>query len=162
MGFKYVQEFPKKKIDLQKKNTQPKYKLFSIAKILFIASIPSIVGFISFIPTDYVGLSELGIISAIGLMVGLILNIIFLPSLIKIVFNNMEINFLTYKKLNLMNFIFRFQKSIIVLLILISIFSFINIKKIQFDSDALNLKDQNLQSVKLAKKLMFLTQHLTT
>ena len=138
---------------MQKKNTQPKDKLFSIAKILFIASIPSIVGFISFIPTDYVGLSELGIISAIGLMVGLILNIIFLPSLIKIVFNNMEINFLTYKKLNLMNFIFRFQKSIIVLLILISIFSFINIKKIQFDSDALNLKDQNLQSVKLAKKL---------
>ena len=50
-------------------------------------------------------------------MVGLILNIIFLPSLIKIVFNNMEINFLTYKKLNLMNFIFRFQKLITVLLI---------------------------------------------
>ena len=30
----------------------------------------------------------------------------------------------------------------------------INLKKIQFDSDALNLKDQNLQSVKLAKKLI--------
>ena len=139
---------------MQTKSTQPKDKLFSITKILFIASIPSIVGFVSFIPTDYVGLSELGIISAIGLMVGLILNIIFLPSLIKIVFNNLEINFLNNKKLNFMNFIFRFQKLITVLLILISIFSLINLKKIQFDSDALNLKDQNLQSVKLAKKLI--------
>ena len=128
-GIQVCSRVSEKKIDLQTKSTQPKDKLFSITKILFIASIPSIVGFISFIPTDYVGLSELGIISAIGLMVGLILNIIFLPSLIKIVFNNLEINFLTNKKLNFMNFIFRFQKLITVLLILISIFSLINLKR---------------------------------
>ena len=35
------------------------------------------VGFISFVPTNYVGLSELGIISFIGLIVGLITNIFF-------------------------------------------------------------------------------------
>ena len=36
-----------------------------ISKTLFIASIPSVIGFLSFVPTDYIGLSELGIISAI-------------------------------------------------------------------------------------------------
>ena len=35
------------------------------------------IGFISFIPTDYTGLSELGIISFIGLLVGLITNLLF-------------------------------------------------------------------------------------
>ena len=40
------------------------------------------VGFISFVPTNYVGLSELGIISFIGLIVGLITNIFFFTSLI--------------------------------------------------------------------------------
>ena len=70
-GFKFAQEL-KKRI-LKHKNIKEKSKIIeSIGKILFIASIPSIVGFLSFIPTDYVGLSELGIISAIGLVVGLI------------------------------------------------------------------------------------------
>ena len=50
-----------------------------ISNTLIIASIPSMVGFISFVPTNYVGLSELGIISFIGLIVGLITNIFFLP-----------------------------------------------------------------------------------
>ena len=34
------------------------------------------------------------------------------------------------------------------------IYTSFNFKKIDFDSDALNLKDQNLQSVKLAKELI--------
>ena len=68
----------KEKNFLTNKNIKDKSKIIeSIGKILFIASIPSVVGFLSFIPTDYVGLSELGIISAIGLLVGLILNTFF-------------------------------------------------------------------------------------
>ena len=35
-------------------------KISSISNTLFIAVIPSIVGFISFVPTDYIGISELG------------------------------------------------------------------------------------------------------
>ena len=76
----------------------------SIGKILFIASIPSIVGFLSFIPTDYVGLSELGIISAIGLVVGLILNTFFLPCLLGLFFKKkigfMELNSNLYENLS--------------------------------------------------------------
>ena len=48
-----------------------------ISNTLLIASVPSMIGFISFIPTDYTGLSELGIISFIGLLVGLITNLLF-------------------------------------------------------------------------------------
>ena len=57
-----------------------------ISNTLLIASVPSMIGFISFIPTDYTGLSELGIISFIGLLVGLITNLLFFSSLL-IVFN---------------------------------------------------------------------------
>ena len=48
-----------------------------ISNTLLIASIPSMVGFISFVPTDYTGLSELGVISFIGLIVGLLTNLFF-------------------------------------------------------------------------------------
>ena len=47
------------------------------------ASVPSMVGFISFIPTNYNGLSELGIISFFGLIVGLLTNIFLFTSLQK-------------------------------------------------------------------------------
>ena len=40
------------------------------------------VGFLSFVPTNYVGLSELGVISFIGLIVGLITNLFFFSSLL--------------------------------------------------------------------------------
>ena len=49
----------------------------NISNTLLIASIPSMVGFISFVPTNYIGLSELGIISFFGLIVGLFTNLFF-------------------------------------------------------------------------------------
>ena len=55
-----------------------------ISSTLLIASIPSMIGFLSFTPTNYIGLSELGIISFIGLVIGLITNLLFLPSLLLI------------------------------------------------------------------------------
>ena len=51
-----------------------------ISNTLLIASIPSMVGFISFVPTDYTGLSELGVISFFGLIVGLLTNLFFFSS----------------------------------------------------------------------------------
>ena len=56
--------------------------LNSISNTLLIASIPTMVGFLSFIPTNYIGLSELGIISFIGLIIGLFSNLLLLPSLL--------------------------------------------------------------------------------
>ena len=53
------------------------HSLNNLYKTLLIAAIPSMVGFLSFVFTDYVGLSELGIISCIGLSVGLVTNFFF-------------------------------------------------------------------------------------
>ena len=125
-----------------------------IGKTLLIASIPSIFGFLSFITTDYVGLSELGIISAIGLIVGLILNIFFLPCLLVMIFKKKNYNFLDFNLNSYENFLFKNKNIILITFIIICIYSFFNLSKITFDSDALNLKDQNLQSVKLAKELI--------
>ena len=54
----------------------------NISNTLLIASIPSMVGFISFVPTNYIGLSELGIISFFGLIVGLFTNLFFFPIIV--------------------------------------------------------------------------------
>ena len=126
----------------------------SIGKILFIASIPSIVGFLSFIPTDYVGLSELGIISAIGLVVGLILNTFFLPCLLGLFLKKKKIGFIELNSNLYENLLINNKNKILIIFFIIVFYSFFNLSKITFDSDALNLKDQELQSVKLAKELI--------
>ena len=145
----------KEKSFLKKNIIKEKSKIVeSIGRILLIASIPSIVGFLSFIPTNYVGLSELGIISAIGLLVGLILNIFFLPCLLGLILKKKKLNFISLNSKRYENFLFQKKNQILIIFFIITIYSILNLSKITFDSDALNLKDQDLQSVKLAKELI--------
>ena len=145
----------KEKNFLKHETIKEKTKIIeSVGKILFTASIPSIVGFLSFIPTDYVGLSELGIISAIGLVVGLILNTFFLPCLLGLFLKKKKIGFIELNSNLYENLLINNKNKILIIFFIIVFYSFFNLSKITFDSDALNLKDQELQSVKLAKELI--------
>ena len=65
--------------------------LNSISNTLLVASIPTMIGFLSFFPTNYIGLSELGVISFIGLIIGLLTNLFLLPSLLIIFLKKIEI-----------------------------------------------------------------------
>jgi hopanoid biosynthesis associated RND transporter like protein HpnN len=51
---------------------------------LMLAATAIVLGFLAFLPTDYVGVSELGIIAGVGMVIGLALNITLLPALIVI------------------------------------------------------------------------------
>ena len=131
--------------------------LNSISNTLLIASIPTMVGFLSFIPTNYIGLSELGIISFIGLIIGLFSNLLLLPSLLIIFLKKTKLKN-NIKKTSLLEKIifFLINKKALVYSFLFFIFFFnlIFIERISFDYDAMNLKDQKLASVKLAKELI--------
>ena len=134
-----------------------KNELSLVSRTITIASIPSIVGFLSFVPTKYTGLSELGIISAIGLFVGLLVNILFLPAIYSLVKKSENIT-IEYKKnklwKNLLKFILSKKYYFLSILVIISIFDLSFIKSISFDFDAMKVKDQKLQSVILAKELI--------
>ena len=131
--------------------------LNSISNTLLVASIPTMIGFLSFFPTNYIGLSELGIISLIGLIIGLFTNLIFLPSLLIILLKKIKINNNDKKKFIYERIIFFLinKKSLVYSLIFfVFSFNFIFLERISFDYDAMNLKDQNLASVKLAKEMI--------
>jgi hopanoid biosynthesis associated RND transporter like protein HpnN len=49
---------------------------------LMLAAAAIVLGFLAFLPTDYVGVSELGIIAGLGMVIGLVLNVTLLPALI--------------------------------------------------------------------------------
>lgn len=143
----------------ENKNFSPKNIQLTVKNISFsllIVSITSIIGFLSFIPTDYKGLSELGVISSIGLIVGLMANIIFLPSCC-IMFNKKIKSISVSKKL----FFYEVHKVIskksnyfLIFLVFVLSSGIFFMRDINFDSDPMKLKDQNSQSVILALKLM--------
>jgi hopanoid biosynthesis associated RND transporter like protein HpnN len=49
---------------------------------LTLAAVAITLGFLAFLPTQYVGVSELGIIAGVGMVIGLLLNLTLLPALI--------------------------------------------------------------------------------
>ena len=128
-----------------------------ISRSIIIVGTTSIIGFLSFVPTEYIGLSELGLVSTIGVLVGLVTNIFFLPSLLLSfnAFKNQKKTLLFNSNLiSLINFFFKKKIVTIYFFIFILIVSLFSYKNINFDSDPLKLKDQESQSVKLALKLL--------
>jgi uncharacterized protein len=51
---------------------------------LTLAALAITLGFLAFLPTQYVGVSELGIIAGVGMLIGLLLNLTLLPALIRL------------------------------------------------------------------------------
>jgi hopanoid biosynthesis associated RND transporter like protein HpnN len=49
---------------------------------LALAAAAIVLGFLAFLPTDYIGVSELGVISGLGMVLGFVLNLTLLPALI--------------------------------------------------------------------------------
>lgn len=125
-----------------------------ISSSLFIVTITSLIGFLSFVPTKYVGLSELGMISSIGLIVGLITNLVFLPSCLLF----LKLEKYKYKEklyfFKLVEFLYKFKYKTLFFIVILLLLGLISVRELKFDSDPLKLKDQSSQSLKLAKNLM--------
>jgi hopanoid biosynthesis associated RND transporter like protein HpnN len=56
----------------------------SIGGPLFLAAITTAAGFLAFVPTAYRGVSELGVIAGVGMLIALVLNLTLLPALLMI------------------------------------------------------------------------------
>ena len=128
-----------------------------ISQSILIVGVTSIIGFLSFIPTDYIGLSELGIVSAVGVIVGLVTNILFLPSLLttfKVIKNKKSLFLINNSLLKLINFLNKKRILMLPLFLMFLVFSIFSYNQIYFDSDPIKLKNQQSQSVILALKLL--------
>jgi hypothetical protein len=88
------------------------------------------------------------------LLVGLILNTFFLPCLLELFLKKKKIGFIELNSNLYEHFLINNKNKILIIFFIIAFFTSFNLSKITFDSDALNLKDQELQSVKLAKELI--------
>jgi hypothetical protein len=116
----------------------------NVAGALTLSALCAAVGFLSFVPTAYLGLAELGIISAFGMLVAWFASLTLLPALLRL---------MPLKKVppiaqrGLLLPIERHHRTILALAAIAGLGSLLALPQLAFDFDPLNLKDPQAESV---------------
>ncbi len=127
----------------------------SVGFSIFLCALTTSIGFLAFIPTDYSGVSELGIISAGGMFIGMAISLTLLPALLAVFsVNNAQPIHSVINLGNFSTFPFRHSTSIRIFSIITALLSILLLSKIVFDSNPINLRDPNSESVSTIKELL--------
>jgi len=122
---------------------------------LFLCALTTSIGFFAFVPTEYAGVSELGFISGGGMFIGFFVSLTLLPALLKIfaIKHPRHIDLINLP-IALCTFPFRHAVLIRVVSILLAFGASFLLTKVSFDSNPLDLRDPNTESVSTFKDLL--------
>jgi uncharacterized protein len=131
------------------------HSMKGVGSSLFLCALTTALGFLSFIPTAYAGVSELGIISGGGIFIGLIISVTVLPALFCVLpVNSPKPIHSAFAPKFLVTFPFRYSTAIRIISILLGIGACLVLTKLSFDSNPVNLRDPNSESVSSFKELL--------
>ncbi|MGI9491117.1 MAG: MMPL family transporter [Geminicoccaceae bacterium] len=120
--------------------------LSSIGSPLTLSAICAGLGFIAFVPTDYQGLAELGIISAAGMVVAWAMNLTLLPALMNLMpLSSRPSTSLPNPKAS--SWTERYANVILGLALVLAVSTMPFLLRVSFDFNPLNLKDPKSESV---------------
>ncbi len=122
---------------------------------LFLCAFTTAIGFLAFIPTDYAGVSELGIISSGGMFIGLGLSISLVPALLALMPVEHSKPIASSKIAEYFTSVpFRYAKGIRIVSIVLALASGFALTQLDFDSNPINLRDPASESVITIKELL--------
>ncbi len=127
----------------------------ALARPLTLAAIAIAVGFAAFIPTDYRGVSELGLIATAGMAITLILNLTLLPSLLALLRPKIqpgELGFAWGRPAD--SWLMRHRLSVLIFWGLVAITGIALAPRLEFDFHPLHLKDPKVESMAAIIDLM--------
>ncbi|MGZ8184923.1 MAG: MMPL family transporter [Methylobacter sp.] len=135
--------------------------LLATSPSLLLCAGTTAIGLYAFIPTDYKGVSELGLLAGTSLFISLFITLTVLPVLLLLIPATLspklspshKAGFLTLSE-KLASFTLHYAKSISLLTCIIAILSIILVFKVKTDFNPINLRDPNTESVIAFKNLM--------
>lgn len=122
---------------------------------LAVAAAATAVGFLSFVPTDYSGVSDLGLIAGVGMLLALVLNLTLLPALITILRPRGEprpVGLLRAAPVN--HFLLRHRIAVVTIAALLGIAAIGTLPFLRFDFNPLHLQNPNEEAVSTLFDLM--------
>jgi len=127
----------------------------AIAKPLTLAAAATAAGFYSFLPTDYRGVSELGLIAGNGMLIAFLTSITLLPALLMLLRPPPEPDAIGYRGLAPMDrFMGRHRMPILILAAVTVIAGLPLFQYLSFDFNPLNLRSAKVESVSTLLQLM--------
>lgn len=126
-----------------------------IAQPLALAAGSTAVGFFAFIPTDYRGVAELGLIAGAGMLIAFALNITLLPALLRLFHPPAEPEAIGWKILApLDRFLVARRRGFLIAAGALALVALPFALRVPFDVDPLNMKDPRAESVATLFDLM--------
>jgi hopanoid biosynthesis associated RND transporter like protein HpnN len=127
----------------------------AIAKPLTLAAAATAAGFYSFLPTDYRGISELGLIAGNGMLIAFITSVTLLPALLMLLRPPPEPKAIGYRRLVPVDrFMARYRMPILILAAVAVAAGLPLLKHLSFDFNPLNLRSAKVESVATLLELM--------
>jgi uncharacterized protein len=122
---------------------------------LFLAAATTALGFYSFVPTDYSGVSELGLIAGTSMIIALFLNLTMLPATLKLLKPAGEPEPIGFARAaGIDTFLIERRRLVLGVMAVVAVAAMIAIPHWRFDFDPLNLKDPHTESVSTLYDLM--------
>jgi hopanoid biosynthesis associated RND transporter like protein HpnN len=120
----------------------------AIAKPLALAAAATAVGFFAFLPSDYVGISELGLIAGMGMIIAFITSLTLLPALLSLLRPPAEHRAIGYRVLEPVDrFTARYRIPLLILIAIAVVAGLPLFKHLKFDFNPMNLRNAKAESV---------------
>lgn len=129
----------------------------SVVGALTLSAVAAAIGFFSFLPTEYLGLAELGLIAGVGMGIALFTSMTVLPALMTLIRPRLR-KAVTWespkKQLDFAAWVRRHHRPVVWTSAVLGITAAAALPYAQFDFDPLHLKNQNSESVSTLIQLM--------
>jgi len=116
-------------------------------RAIVLSAIVVAAGFLSFVPTDYRGLAELGVISAAGMFLAVVANLTVLPALLTLLPLRAAGRDIPSEFQPLDDFARRHPRAVLVASLAVGAAGLISVSFLRFDFDPIRLKDPRMESV---------------
>ena len=127
----------------------------TIGPSLATAAIATALGFCAFLPTDYIGVSELGAIAGAGMLIALVFNLTLMPALLALVRPGGEPEPVGYAWAAPADaFLLRHRRRVLLATVAVGLVGAACLPWLRFDFNPLNLKDPNVESTATVLELM--------
>lgn len=127
----------------------------SIGPALLLAAGATAIGFLSFVPTPYTGIRELGWIAGVGMLIAITLNLILLPSALAVIRPRGEPEPIGFRwAAPLDRLLLERRRWVIGGAAVLALLGILALPLVRFDFDPLNLKDPHSESVATVRDLM--------
>ncbi|MFC5356239.1 MMPL family transporter [Azospirillum himalayense] len=119
----------------------------AVGPALVLSTLCAIIGFLSFVPTAYLGLAEFGIISAVGMVVALLISLSLLPALIVLLRPGPGVPAPEREDRGFAGWVTRHHRAILALAGASAVLSMAALPLVRLDVNPLNLQDETTEAV---------------